>query len=339
MELLSRNIRAPELLGDHWLNGGPVSVRDLRGSVLLIDFWDYASVNSLRTIPYVKDWHQKYLEYGLVVVGVHTPIFHFGWDRANVERALTELEIGFPVVCDNQALIWSAFGARYWPTKFLVDKDGFIRFVHSGEGSYDHLERAIQSLLAETGIRGELPELTEPVRETDVAGVVCYRTTGEVHTGYLRGALGNTEGFSPEATLEYSDQGLYLPGRFYADGKFQSHREFLRFAGSPGESGHISLPYQAAEVNAVMNSEDGSPCRILVRQDGDWIPEHDRGVDIRTREDGETYVLVEAPRMFNLVKNREFGDHVLRLSTDSPSFQVYAFSFVTAPIPEVISTN
>ncbi|MBI2620398.1 MAG: redoxin domain-containing protein [Ignavibacteriales bacterium] len=339
MELLPRNIRAPELYGDFWFNSEPLAVRDLRGSVLLVDFWDFTSVNCLRSLPYVKDWRRKYADYGLVVISVHTPEFQFGWDPEVIESALKNLKVDFPVVCDNKALVWNAFGARYWPTKFIIDKDGFIRYVHTGEGSYDQLERAIQSMLAEAGIRGELPQLTEPFRDTDVPGVVCYRTTGEVRTGYLRGALGNVEGYSPESTLEYVDQGIYLPGRFYAEGKFLSDREFFRFNGAKGETGHISVPYQAAEVNAVMSSEDGSPCRVLVHQDGEWVADQDRGNDLLGGTDGATSVMVDSPRMFNLIKNREFGEHLLHLTIDSPSLRVYAFSFVTAPIPEVIPTN
>lgn len=337
MESYQKTYRAPELFGDFWLNSEPVSVRDLRGNVLLVDFWDYSSVHCIRTLPYVKDWERKYSEYGLVVVGVHTPEFAFGRDEHNVRRAVQDLDISYPIVGDKEARIWSTFGSRTWPTKFLVDKDGFIRFMHQGEGSYDHFERSIQYLITEAGMRGELPDLTRPVRDTDVQGAVCYRTTGELRTGYLRGALGNTEGYSPESTLDFVDQEIYLPGRFYLNGKWMCERESVRFAGDSKEKGTVSVRYEASEVNAVLGIAGGKKGRVLVQQDGKWLGKENRGRDVAVAKDGSTYVAIDRFRMFNIIKNSQFGEHAVRFSTAAADLQIFSFSFVSSVIPELMN--
>ena len=338
MESYQKTFRAPELFGDFWLNSDPVSVREIRGNVLLVDFWDYSSVHCIRALPYVKEWQRKYRDYGLVVVGVHTPEFAFGQDEHNVRKAVQDLDIPYPIVGDSEARIWSSFGSRTWPTKFLVDKDGFIRAMHQGEGSYDQFERSIQFMVTEAGMRGELPDLTTPVRDTDVPGAVCYRTTAEVRTGYLRGALGNTEGYTPESTLEYVDQGIYLPGRFYLNGKWTSERESVRFVGGSKESGTASVRYEASEVNAVLGHEHGKKCKVLVQQDGKWLGKSNRGSDVAVGKDGSTYVTVDRFRMFNIIKNSQFGEHAVRLFTNVADVRLFSFTFVGSIIPEVMNT-
>ena len=338
IESLPKTLRAPELYGYYWFNGEPVSVRESPGNVFLVDFFDYTSASCLRGIPYLKEWSEKYAEYGLVVIGVHTPEFRFGTEIENVRRAIEQQGIKYAVVCDNEGLMWNLYSATTRPTKFLVDKDGFIRVIHQGEGSYEQLERQVQCLIAEAGIRGVFPDLTPPFRETDVPGNVCYRATAEVRTGYLHGAMGNTEGYNPESTLDYVDQGLYLQGRFYLAGKWLNERQLVRYEGEEGEEGYVSLRYQALEVNAVMNCPAANE-RVFVKQDGEWLAEKDRGDDILVGKDGATYVLIDRARMFNLVKNAEFGEHVVRLSTSAANFELYTFSFATSLIPDVIPAN
>ena len=334
----SRQHKAPGLFGDFWFNSEAFALADLHGYVVLVEFWDYASIGSIRSLAYLKEWHAKYREAGLVVIGVHTPAFQFGHNRENLDSIVKALGIEFPVIADNEAIIWSAYGSRTWPTKFILDKDGFVRFTRAGEGGYDQAERIIQALLAETGLRGELPDFSHPIHETDIPGILCYRATGEIQTGYLRGAFGNPEGYSPEGTIEYEDQGLYLTGRFYLKGKWMNEREFIRFDGSAGEQGVVTVRYEAADVYAVLASGD-SPASFLVQQNGVWLPEGIRGIDIREKPDGSTELLVKKPGVFHLVKNKEFGEFVITLKTSDPAARVYSFSFITSPIPEAIHSN
>jgi thiol-disulfide isomerase/thioredoxin len=337
MELEAKHIHAPELYGDFWFNSEPVSLRALHGQVVLLDFWDYSCVNCVRTLDYIRAWAAKYAPYGLVTVGVHTPEFRFARNPELLGRAIAEAGIAYPVVSDNEAIIWTAYAVRSWPTRCLVDKDGFIRFLQQGEGGYNEFERALQQLLNESGYRGEFPELTEPKRDEDRPGAVCHRPTGEIYLGYLRGTIGNPEGYSPESTAEYADPGYYLSERFYAGGKWLNGREALRFNGGETESGTLTLSYEAREVNAVMGSRSGRPCEVMITQDGAALTDDISGGDVLPHSGGR--VRVDMPRMYRLVRNREFGPHQLRFTTTAQDLEVYTISFTTSVIPELVSKN
>jgi len=132
-----------------WLNSPPLDSKMLRGKVVLVEFWTYGCVNCRRTLPYVKAWDEKYRSSGLLVIGVHTPEFAYEKDKGNVERAINDLGITYPVVMDNDFEIWNAYKNRYWPAQYLVDAQGRIRHIHFGEGAYQETEKLIQTLLAE----------------------------------------------------------------------------------------------------------------------------------------------------------------------------------------------
>ena len=339
MELELKHIHAPELYGNFWLNSEPISLRDCSGEVILVDFWDYTCINCIRTLPYIQEWQKKYKAFGLTVIGVHTPEFEFAASLEHVQKAIENFKITYSVMLDNEAIIWNAYSIRNWPTRCLVDRDGYIRFIQHGEGGYVEFERAIQQLLSEAGSHGELPALTVPFREEDQSNAVCFRPTGELYLGYLRGALGNPEGYNPESTLEYTDPGIYLPERFYATGKWMNERQCLRFNGSGGEDGAILLPYQACEVNAVMSSRDGSLCEVAIQQNSQSLHKEISGEDIVQYPKHQTSLFVDMPKMYTIVRNKEFGSHMLKLTTSNPNLEIYSFSFTTSVIPELISTN
>src|SRR6266566_5247174 len=137
-----------------WLNSQPLTAADLRGKVVLVDFWTYTCINWLRTLPYVRAWAGKYKEQGLVVIGVHTPEFRFEKDLDNVRRAVKDRKIDFPVAMDNDYAIWRAFDNHYWPALYVIDAQGRIRHHQFGEGGYEKAERIIQQLLGEAGFKG-----------------------------------------------------------------------------------------------------------------------------------------------------------------------------------------
>jgi hypothetical protein len=290
-------------------------------------------------LPYIQEWQKKYQAFGFTVVGVHTPEFEFAALPERVQKAIENFKITYPIMLDNEAIIWNAYSVRHWPTRCLVDRDGYIRFFQHSEGGYVEFERAIQQLLSEAGSHGELPALTVPFREEDNAGAICFRPTSELYLGYLRGALGNPEGYNPESTLEYTDPGIYLPERFYATGKWMNERQCLRFDGNEGEDGAILLPYQACEVNAVMGSRDGSLCEVAVQQESQPLRKEISGEDIVQLPKQQSSIFVDMPRMYTIVRNKEFGSHLLKLTTSNPNLEVYSFSFTTGVIPELISTN
>jgi thiol-disulfide isomerase/thioredoxin len=140
---------APDLAAGDWINSSPLKLKDLRGRVVLIDFWTFGCYNCRNTLPYIKGWHDRYRDKGLTVVGVHSPEFDHERKAENLRREVASLEIHYPVVSDNDYHTWDAYNVAAWPTVFLIDKQGRIRWMHVGEGDYDEAERIIQQLLAE----------------------------------------------------------------------------------------------------------------------------------------------------------------------------------------------
>jgi thiol-disulfide isomerase/thioredoxin len=339
MEMLPQHFRVPEIYGDFWFNSDPIPLNALRGQVILIDFWDYTCQNCLRALPYVQEWDRRYRDMGLVTIGVHTPQFPFATDPMNVRRAIEKLQIGYPVVVDNSFSIWSSFRNMVWPTKYLIDRHGFIKYVHGGEGSYQNFEHAIQSLVVESGHHGEMPLIMEPIRDSDRPGVLCYRVTPEILTGWQRGTIGNVEGFSPESTIHYDDPGLRINGRLYLQGNWRNDRNFLKLEDETGKEGYLVLTYQAKEVNAVIKPEGEKNFQVFVQQDDHFLDNENRGDDVLVDDEGRSYLLVTDAKLFNIVKNKEFGEHTLRLVTRSSGFALYSVSFVSSAIPEMVARN
>ncbi|MBI5019813.1 MAG: redoxin domain-containing protein [Ignavibacteriales bacterium] len=335
MELLPQQFRVPEIYGDYWLNSEPITLGALRGHVILIDFWDYTCVKCIRTLSYLNEWFIRYSDTGLILIGIHTPRFPFSRDPINVRKAVDKLNIKYPVVMDNDYLIWNGFRSTNWPTKILVDKNGFIRYVHPGEGQYQNFEHAIQSLLAGINYDIDLPIVMEPIRETDRPGVICYRETPEILTGWQRGTIGNVEGYSPESTIHYKDPRYHVDGRLYLEGDWFNDRNYLKLNTTDPGGGYLTFLYQAKEVDAVIKPEGEKGFQVFVVQDGMPISRGDKGVDIRYDEEGKSYFVVNDARVYNIVKNRVYGEHQIMLTTRSNGFAVYAISFVTDVIKEL----
>ncbi len=336
-EIQPRTVRAHELYGDFWFNAEPVIVSAMRGRVIFVEFWDFTCVNCLRVLPYIKEWNRKYEEYGLMIIGVHTPKFPFGRNPEVVQRAIERLGITFPVVMDNGGLIAAHYNQRTWPSMYIIDRLGYIRYESSGEGNYATTERIIQTLLYDAGVSEDLPLLMEPLREEDRAGAVCFRPSPELFAGYLKGSIGNVEGFSPESIVDYNDPALYVDDRIYAVGTWLNGRNSLHH--QEGESGEIVLSYHAREVNAVINPEGEQVFEVVVRQDEQFLTDENKGDDIQCDASGRSFLVVSEPRLYSLVKNQQYGEHVVKLQTNSDGFSLYSFSFVSSIIPELISNN
>jgi thiol-disulfide isomerase/thioredoxin len=339
MEILPQQFRAPEIYGDYWFNSEPIPIAAMRGYIILIDFWDYSSQSSLHALPYVQEWHKRYAEMGLVTIGVHTPEFPFGRDPINVRAAIEKLGVKYPIVMDNDFIVWGAFRVQAWPTKYLIDKNGFIRYVHAGEGSYQNFEHAIQSLLSENGYRDDLPIVMEPIHDFDRPGAISYKATGEILAGWQRGTIGNVEGYSPESTIHYEDPGVHIADRLYLHGNWMNDRNFLRLDETDGKEGYLVMSYQAKEVNAVIKPEGEKKFQVFIQQDDAFLNSDSRGDDVRVDDEGRSYILVNDAKLYNIVKNKEFGEHKLKLTTRSNGFALYSMSFVSAIMPEMVSNN
>ncbi|MDI6767256.1 MAG: redoxin domain-containing protein [Bacteroidota bacterium] len=339
MELLPQQFRVPEIYGNYWFNSDPVPLSALRGYVILIDFWDYSCLKCLRAFPYLKEWHQRYNEKGLITIGIHTPQFPFARDPVNVRKAINQLNIKYPVVMDNDYFVWNAFRCNSWPTKYLIDKYGFIRFINAGEGQYQNIEHAIQWLIINSGYHDELPFVMEPVRESDRPGVICYRETPEILTGWQRGTIGNVQGHSPESTVHYDDPNLYVDGRLYLDGDWFNERNYLKLETDNPNGGYLVFIYQASAVYAIIKPEGEKDFQVFVQQDDRYLPRDVKGTDILYDEEGRSYFIVDDARLYNIVTNKEFGGHKLKLSTRSNGFAIYSVAFVTSAIPDLVTNG
>lgn len=336
-EIQPQTVRAHELFGDFWFNSEPVIISALRGRVILVNFWDYTCSGSQRALPYVKEWSTKYEQFGLVVIGVHTPKFPFGKNPELVQRAIERHEIRYPVVTDNEGIIAHNYASRTWPAFFIIDKHGFIRYSNTAGGNYTTTERILQALLYDAGAEDELPLLMEPLRDEDRDGSLCYRSTPELFAGYVRGSIGNVEGFSPESTVEYTDPAIYMDDRIYAVGSWMNDRNSLRHI-EESDAG-IILNYHAVEVNAVLTPEGGRSCELVVRQDDAYLVEENKGRDVHIDTTGRSLLLVSEPRLYNLVRNPRYGEHVLKLDVGKDGVSLFSFNFVSGVIAELISKN
>ncbi|MGD0986339.1 MAG: redoxin family protein [Candidatus Sulfotelmatobacter sp.] len=329
MRVEKGQVRAPEI-GPLWLNSPPLNFRQLRGRVVLVDFWDYTCGNCIRTLPYVQAWHERYKDKGLTVIGVHTPEFTFAQYESNVERGIREFGLTYPIVVDSNRAIWKAFANRYWPTKYLLDKDGYLRYGHFGEGGYGECEQTIQELLHEIDPALILPPLMEPLRDEDQLGAVCYRPTGELYLGNKRGRIGNDGGFKEDQVADYEFSGGKLEKNFfYVSGRWASTAEYFEATGDGPHS--LKLKYEASGVNLVMATPRGPSAEVIIMQDGKPLARSHAGKDVRFH-DGQSSVLVDSARMYALVDNHEFGEHEIELRC-STGIAVFAFTFTACVDP------
>ncbi len=323
----NNKVPAPELKGGQWLNSPPITDEDLRGKPYLVDFWDYTCVNCISTLPYVKGWHERYESHGLRVIGVHAPEFSFARQASAVLDAIESFDIKYPVVLDNDYVIWKAFSNQYWPAKYLVDAQGNIRYYHFGEGGYHETESMLQRLIREAQPEAVLPEIMEPVREDDRPGAVCYAATHELYLGYSRARLGNPHGSRPDEPSTYRDLGLHAEGYIYLDGTWVVSGEFASYHNMSAAPGKVAIKYTAKDVNLVMNPLQAGPARVSLLQDGVPLEQRNWGADVKPDEKGNPVIAVEGPRMYRLVRNWDFGSHELTLATESHGLAMYAFTF------------
>jgi len=332
MKLEKGKVRAPEI-GRVWFNSPALSFRQLRGRVVLVDFWDYTCINCIRTLPYVQAWHERYGTKGLTVIGVHTPEFTFAQYESNVERGTREFGLTYPVVIDSDREIWKAFANRYWPTKYLLDKEGYLRFAHFGEGAYGEFEEGIRELLREINPALVFSPLMDPVRPEDGPGALCYPPSPELYLGHARGRIGNEGGFRQDAIFQYSLPSELQANCFYVEGSWASTAEYME---SAGEGEHrIVLKYEASGVNLVMAAPRGGSRELLIRQDGKPLSREHKAVDTRFRSvagEEQSYLAVQQPRMYCLADNRAFGSHTLELSCPA-GVAAFAVTFTSCVDP------
>ncbi len=310
LDVLAESVPGPaEAAG--WINSEPLTAESLEGSVVVYDFWTYSCVNCVRTLPYLRSWYDRYAGDGLEIVGVHSPEFEFERDEDNVARAVEDLGITWPVALDPDMAIWNAFANRYWPAKYVVDRDGALRYFHFGEGGYDETEDVIRELL---GVDPDAPRADDGGDDSDAAPPAAEQTP-ELYLGNLRGTTVSPEGLRDpdgdgtvdgEADFTVPDQvpadTFALEGRWAIDGESATARE-------PGAA--IVLRYRGTEVNLVLASGGAEATTVTV-----------------TVDDGEPrQVEVAEPDLVNLLTGGPEGEHTMRIEAAGPGLAAYAFTF------------
>ncbi len=323
----SEKIHAPEIEGQ-WVGSRGTSVGNLRGRVVLVDFWDYTCVNCLRTLPYLKEWDRRYGDLGLTVIGVHSPEFHFARSKEHVQRAVRELGIGYRVVLDNEFQIWQAYANRCWPAKYLIDGKGYVRYYQFGEGFYRETEDAIQKLLLEISPTIPLPRPMEPLRETDAPGARCLPVTPELYLGFERGRWGNNSGCAVNSVNDYRAEPPYASEAAYLDGPWYFGRESVTACPVDGRPSRLLVSCSAAEINLVMNAPENVEAALNVLVGGKTVAQREAGEDVSSI-DGCTFVHVNQPRMYRLIQAASVQSRLLELSTSTPGLEAFAFTFVS----------
>ena len=317
---------APEFKGiTSYINTNGTKLSDLKGKVVLVDFWTYSCINCIRTLPYLVDWNQKYSDKGLVIVGIHSPEFEFEKNIDNVKQAVARFGIKYPVLLDNDHGTWNAYQNNYWPRKYLVDSEGYIRYDHIGEGGYAETENAIRNLLAERsnqqGLETSNLNQTKLIVPKMPSVDLNQIKTPELYFGYqyARSQLGNIEGFNPEKTVNYTIPSSNLDTNvIYLQGLWKNNPDNMELVGPDGK---ITLVYSAKSVNIVA----GGKGHVTVR-------EYDNGVQTNNSSkgndtDAEGKLSIDGQRLYNIADNTNYGNHHIEIDARGPGFKIYTFTF------------
>ena len=304
-----------------WLNTPPLTTEQLRGKVVVVDFWTYSCINCLRSIPYVKAWAEKYKDQGLVVIGVHTPEFAFEKSEANVRQNVRRLGLTYPVAMDNDFAVWRAFRNQYWPAHYFIDAQGRIRHHHFGEGDYEGSERVIQQLLKEAGAEVDGSTVQVDARGAEVAADFAQVDSPETYVGYARAENFRSPGGLARDTIKtYAAAPLQLNG-WSLSGRWRVTREHADLQDAGGK---VAFRFKARDLHLVMGSgRAGTTPRFRVRIDGQ-APGADAGMDIDAQGMGR----VDGERLYQLVRQAgPVRERTFEIEFLDPGAQVFAFTF------------
>jgi cytochrome c biogenesis protein CcdA/thiol-disulfide isomerase/thioredoxin len=308
-----------------WLNSPPLSSKSLRGKVVLIDFWTYSCINCLRALPYVEGWAAKYKDAGLVVIGVHTPEFAFEKERANVEKAVRDLKITYPVAIDSDYKIWQAFNNEYWPAHYFIDGKGRIRYHHFGEGEYDDSERVIQQLLKENGaqaVSDRVINVSVSATGAEAAPDKSDTKSPETYIGYHRAAhFASAEPITQDSRKVYTLLPRLTLNQWGLGGTWKVGEESAVLQTAPGK---IVFRFHARDLHLVLGpGKSGKPIRFRVKLDG-APPGEDHGSDT----DGNGEGTVQEHRLYQLIRQKgPVEDRTFEIELLDPGVEAFAFTF------------
>jgi hypothetical protein len=306
-----------------WLNSEPLTAAGLRGKVVLVQFCTYSCVNWLRTLPYVRAWHERYRDDGLVVIGAHSPELPFEHDVEKVRPALEAMGVRYPIAIDNDFAVWRAFENNYWPALYVSDAQGRLRDHHFGEGRYEGSERVIQQLLAEAGsARVDDGPLSVDVRGIELAADFARLESPETYVGYARAErFVSPDRVRPDHPQAYADPPRLGLNEWSLSGNWTVGRQATTM-NEPG--GRITCRFHARDVNLVLGpSASGDPVRFRVLIDGE-PPGEARGLDVD--DDGQG--IVAESRLYQLVRQPgSVSDRTFEVTFLDSGVQAYVFTF------------
>jgi thiol-disulfide isomerase/thioredoxin len=306
-----------------WLNSQPLTQADLRGKVVLIDFWTYTCVNWRRTLPYVRAWADKYKDQGLVVIGVHTPEFSFERDVGNIRQAVTTMRIDYPVAIDSDYAIWSAFNNDYWPALYLIDAQGRIRHHHFGEGGYEQPEKIIQQLLAENGSHGVGQQLVSVQPEgAEVGADLTALKSPESYIGYQQARnFASAGGAASDQRRDYLAPKRLNLNHWALSGNWTVGKEAALLNSA---NGRIVYRFHARDLNLVIGPEmRGTSVRFRVLIDG-RAPGSSHGADVDEQGNG----IVTEQRLYQLIRQSQpIADRLFEIEFLDAGVQAFDFTF------------
>jgi len=314
---------APSLAGaTGWLNSPPLTLEQLRGKVVLVDFWTYSCINCLRTLPAVRAWARTYASQGLVVVGVHAPEFEFEHDPQRVRQALVDQHVDWPVALDDDFKVWRAFRNEAWPALYFIDTQGRVRHHVLGEGGYDESERVIRRLLAEA--HGQAQPLP-PMASVEATGIgaapdLAHVRSGETYLGYAHADAATPPDVLPERAQQHVPRAPRL-NTWTLGGGWAQRGEFVE---STAPGGAIALRFHARDLHLVLGpGSDGQPVPFRVTIDG-HPPGADHGVDVDEQGRGQATQV----RLYQLVRQRgDVADHTFEIQLDRAGARAWVFTF------------
>ncbi len=313
----------PPLSGaEQWFNSQPLTPEALKGHVVLIDFWTYSCINCLRTLPYIRAWADRYKDSGLVVIGVHTPEFAFEKEADNVQRAVKELNITYPVALDNDYGIWKAFGNQYWPSDYIVDSTGRIRHRHLGEGKYEETEKHIQELLKERNGQLAFNDSVKVAGKGAEAPPDSDVQSPETYVGYERADnFMPADGLHKDAAFDYSIPNHLELNQWSLSGNWTDGPQVASLNSAAGK---IVFRFHARDVHLVLGSgANGKPARFRVKVDGKE-PGENHGVDTDAQGAG----VITEHRLYQLIRQKGVvDDRTFEIEFLDAGAQAFAFTF------------
>lgn len=311
----------------------PLTMAQLKGHVVIVDFWDYTCINCIRTFPHLKQWYDRYHDFGLDIIGVHKGEFKFAKDADNVAQAYDRFKLPYPNIADTDDKVWNLYECNVWPDEFLIDRSGIVRVNHQGEGPYADFEHDIQILLKQGHEELDFSKIKidkDPPAVGPAVGSISLETyIGTSRAEWANGKIANAEGLKPGKTVDYAATEKRVMHGFFAQGPWINQPDDFQAAAANSDAKpvHLGLDYVARDVYGVFDRASEKPAILVVTRDDKPIPADQRGKDIQVNDKGETYLTIDDPRMYYIITKEDDLGHELVFTPQSEGVRICSFTF------------